>query len=345
MKHLLLSLLIFGFGISGSLGQTIKSLGFNTTNGQVVANTGTNPLTFTNRFGQSSTNATNPPEIRLTTKSNNVASWFYYDAFGAGGANTTNDVDWSVLWLGNNHVPSSSGLDFGKADGSIGAISLTMENMYYAGSLPSPNHVGEFYLNISDYTTNGSGTTRALFIVGSQTNSSLGQSSFAYPVYINYQQQSVDWLNAGSALGGLNVATTNSYQLATFFNTGAAFGGEARISLGAPANQMAVAAGPNYGWIRQYGAARTAFYITTNGVIYGSTQGNATASAPIHLAGNTLIDGAISFNATSNAAITRTNLGLGDGIAATNTFVSYNGTNYTTNTVTISNGIITGWTQ
>jgi hypothetical protein len=29
-------------------GQTIKSLGFNTTNGEVVANTGTNVLTFTN---------------------------------------------------------------------------------------------------------------------------------------------------------------------------------------------------------------------------------------------------------------------------------------------------------
>jgi hypothetical protein len=31
-------------------GQTIKSLGFNTTNGEVVANTGTNTLTFTNAF-------------------------------------------------------------------------------------------------------------------------------------------------------------------------------------------------------------------------------------------------------------------------------------------------------
>ena len=50
-------------------------------------------------------------------------------------------------------------------------------------------------------------------------------------------------------------------------------------------------------------------------------------------------------NATANVATTRTNLGLGGGITATNTFVSYNGTNYTTNTVTISNGIITGWTQ
>jgi len=50
-------------------------------------------------------------------------------------------------------------------------------------------------------------------------------------------------------------------------------------------------------------------------------------------------------NAASTAAATRTNLGLGGGITTNRTFVSYNGTNYTTNSVTISNGIITGWTQ
>lgn len=52
MKYLAALFLIFGFGLSG-LAQTIKSLGYNTTNGQVVANTGTNVLTFTNdvKFG------------------------------------------------------------------------------------------------------------------------------------------------------------------------------------------------------------------------------------------------------------------------------------------------------
>jgi hypothetical protein len=50
-------------------------------------------------------------------------------------------------------------------------------------------------------------------------------------------------------------------------------------------------------------------------------------------------------NFGTNAATTRTNLGLGGGITTNRTFVSYNGTNYTTNSVTISNGIITGWTQ
>jgi hypothetical protein len=59
MKKLLLTL-VFGILGGGVYGQTIKSLGFNTTNGQVIANTGTNVLTFTNAlsFG------TNAPATR-----------------------------------------------------------------------------------------------------------------------------------------------------------------------------------------------------------------------------------------------------------------------------------------
>ena len=50
-------------------------------------------------------------------------------------------------------------------------------------------------------------------------------------------------------------------------------------------------------------------------------------------------------NYANIAAKSRTNLGLGNGITTNRSFVSYNGTNYTTNSVTISNGVITGWTQ
>jgi len=49
MKYLATLLLILGFGLS-AFGQTIKSLGYNATNGQVVANTGTNVLKFTNNI-------------------------------------------------------------------------------------------------------------------------------------------------------------------------------------------------------------------------------------------------------------------------------------------------------
>jgi hypothetical protein len=48
MKKKLALIILFGILGVGVYGQTIKSLGFNTTNGQVVANTGTNALTFTN---------------------------------------------------------------------------------------------------------------------------------------------------------------------------------------------------------------------------------------------------------------------------------------------------------
>jgi hypothetical protein len=52
MKHLLLTLLLATLCATGH-GQTIKSLGYNTTNGNVVY-TGTNVLTFTNNIGFSS---------------------------------------------------------------------------------------------------------------------------------------------------------------------------------------------------------------------------------------------------------------------------------------------------
>jgi len=58
MKHLL-TLLLAALCAATSYAQTIKTLGFNTTNGQVVANTGTNVLTFTNNvtFGYASMNS------------------------------------------------------------------------------------------------------------------------------------------------------------------------------------------------------------------------------------------------------------------------------------------------
>ena len=53
MRHLLALLAALTLLAAPAAAQTIKSLGFNTTNGQVVANTGTNVLTFTNAISVS----------------------------------------------------------------------------------------------------------------------------------------------------------------------------------------------------------------------------------------------------------------------------------------------------
>ena len=461
MKYLLLSLLIFGFGISGSLGQTIKSLGYNTTNGQVVANTGTNTLrftnnvsfqggplisgngvfygtnedsglhladrelyaqgqsifayttnsiefyvelgfsttnvaattranlgfstnlntlwtatnasnarsavglgwsaltntnsatsllgfttngevvytntnalTFTNRFGQSSTNATNPPEIRLTTKSNNVASLFYYDA----ALSQTNPAapDWSGLWLGNNHVTSANGRDRGRARQDIGAVSLTMENHWVTPVKTSP--VSEVYFNTED--TNGL-TTRSFFIMGSQTNSAIGGIEMKYPITHTVNSNSIYWYG-GNPQAAYTIFTDQEFLINARATAPAAMG---RITFGTTDNGItALLSGEGLSYARHWALGRSIYRMDANGIVFGSENANLAAAAPVHLAGNTRIDGAISFNATSNAATTRTNLGLGLP-ALTNTNV----TNFleaiglgTTNTVTFSNLVING---
>ena len=247
MKHLLLSLLIFGFGISGSLGQTIKSLGYNTTNGQVVANTGTNVLTFPIII--------NAEEL---ANSGDVAIQLANRELIAGGQ--------AVFNWGSNYV------EFGQP-------------ITFAGTNAAP---------------------------ASRTNLGLGGTNNVVFNSLHAEQ------DANSSVYSLTIGQTNT----GFRGTG---GGE------------------------------NDFVFTRNGTnLLGFTSGSLQSfvghsfSAPLVLnygAGSTSVISFGGIDAATGVAISRTNLGLGGGITATNTFVSYNGTNYTTNTVTISNGIITGWTQ
>lgn len=304
------------------------------TNGQIQW-TNTNVLTFTNRFRQSSDSATNPPEIRFLTKSNAAASVFYYDA---GSVQTNPQAPrWSVLWLGNNHIPNPSGVDRARAQQDIGAVSLTMENHWVTPVLTSP--VSEIYFNTED--TNGL-TTRSFFIMGSQTNSDIGNIEMKYPVTLTAKANSIYWYG-GNPQAAYTIFSDQEFLINARASTPATIG---RITFGTTDNGItAFLSGEGLSYARHWALGRSIYRMDANGIVFGSENANLAAASPIHLAGNTRIDGAINFNATSNAATTRTNLGLGGGITATNTFVSYNGTNYTTNTVTISNGIITGWTQ
>ena len=98
-----------------------------------------------------------------------------------------------------------------------------------------------------------------------------------------------------------------------------------------------------YGILQDFGFRAVAGQISG----YSTITNNAYTNLIIDL-GSGLVGEAITahrqiaFNNTTNAATTRTNLGLGSGITTNVTFVDAS-TN--TNSVTISNGIITGWTQ
>jgi hypothetical protein len=77
-------------------------------------------------------------------------------------------------------------------------------------------------------------------------------------------------------------------------------------------------------------------FFTTNRILRFDTNFNV-----VYTNTNTLTFTNVLGFGTNSVAATRTNLGLGSGITTNITFVA--GTN--TNSVTISNGIITSWTQ
>ena len=292
--------------------------------GEIVYNN-TNTLTFTNRIYQSSTNATNVPELRLTTKSNNIASWFVYDAIQT----NPQAPHWSVAWYGLNVVPNATGTDRALANQSIGGASFTMENMWISPTPDPDAPLAEFYFNITD--TNNQ-TTRGFSVVGNQTNSTIGFATFTYPLNIEYNTNSRYWY--GGDVLGLEVISTNTGDLARFTHNSQSPSATAQIYLRVANNQTIWQAGLNNTYIRNFGAGRNAFRVETNGVIYGATGTSDLPQAPIHLAGNTRIDGAISFNATTNADITRTNLGLGATNQVTFAGIENNG-NFTNNNGTI----------
>ena len=253
-----------------------------------------------------------------------------------------NQSNWSQLIVGQNVQPSADGNNFTVINTNMGAVGLVLENEYNAEQNTNNPYfpVAEMYFVVSDRTTGGS--FRPLMIVGSQTNQALGYGGIYYPFTVAVTNLgwnassafAVDYNNASGGatmvLRNLSTAGSAAAELQMISGGGTALILQKQNRFDIYANNI------SNGFIIQ---------ALTNGTVIGSSSFVSSASAPVHLAGNTHIDGVISFDSFSNAAITRTNLGLGGGITATNTFVSYNGTNYTTNTVTISNGLITGWTQ
>jgi hypothetical protein len=341
MIKLLLTLLFGILGV-GVYGQTIKSLGYNTTNGQVVYNN-TNNLTFLKNIQIKGSDTTNIPTLLWQT-SDSIGNGSLF-ALSKGSATnlwdspTNAHTNWSILFMGQNIAPNATGTDVAHPVQTMGSSYLTMENNYnFDGVAGAP--ASETYFVTRD--TNNV-LTRTFQILGSQTNSAYGSVNMNYRLAVEPATATIE--NTGSPfVVRYSHPSAGNLPHAFLWNPDTNASRDVRLNMAvgnSPTAIMSVEPAKYFLFRGNYGYA---FIARTNGIVIGST-GDLSPAERVHLAGNTRIDGAISFDATSNADITRTNLGLGNGITTNRTFVAYDGTNYTTNSVTISNGIITGWTQ
>jgi hypothetical protein len=90
MRHLL-TLLLATLCAASACGQTIKTLGYNSTNFQVIANTGTNFLTFTNTIQVGSISSKTESGFSIAFENGQlygewetVGTWIFLDGFNFG---------------------------------------------------------------------------------------------------------------------------------------------------------------------------------------------------------------------------------------------------------------------
>lgn len=347
MKYLAL-LLIFGFGLS-AFGQTIKTLGYNSINGQVVANTGTNVLTFTNLVSaQALTVAIGTNQYIYADDS--VAEFFVPIAmessqgisFTTNAAATTRanlgfSINLNTLWTATNASDARSAVGLGRTDNVVFAEGVTNNVGIGLGSTNTGLASGGGALQggvgivqdgnvvVRFGNTDGVRVYRQIkFNSGSaetRTNLGLGATWLTNTNVINFRSE--------VGLGETNTVTfqkllLNGTQSASF-----------PLSIGQRQTQATNEKFYGFSWDGQYNGDLTYHHDVVGISSEPEVRVSSTAIT---------IYSPITF-ASGSSAQTRTNLGLGGGITTNRTFVSYNGTNYTTNTVTISNGIITGWTQ
>ena len=131
MKHLLTPLAALAILCASTLAQSIRTIGFNTTNGQVVANTGTNTLTFTNTIQVASISAASISATSESGYSINLnngtfygtwesGAWIFLGAFDFGydavaaqsRANLGFSINLNTLWTATNASNARTALGF-----------------------------------------------------------------------------------------------------------------------------------------------------------------------------------------------------------------------------------------
>ena len=321
MKKLALILL---FGICGIevYGQTIKTLGYNTTNGQVVYS-GTNTLKFTNspQFSSGAVFGQIGDGLEITTSGLQHTFGFILDAEGNSivSGNGVLGVAASIEFAGTNAVTYAATT---RTNLSLGATWLTNTNASSFRTAIGLGQTNQVYIGslVLSETDNGIAFDEDSAAAITRTNLGLGWSALTNT-------------NASNFRSAIELGQTNSVTFQKLLlngTTSASF----PLSIGQKQTQGTNERFYGFSWDGQYSGNLT----------YHHDVASISSEPEVRISSTEItIYSPITF--ASGSAQTRTNLGLGNGITTNHTFVSYDGTNYTTNSVTISNGIITGWTQ
>jgi hypothetical protein len=313
MKHLLAILLLAACAATG-YGQTVKSLGYNTTNGEVVYS-GTNPLTFTNApaFSDAATVRTN---LGLGTAATNAASAFQPAAAALtnlAANDAANLTNFPALLLRTNgsaaeltNFPTLNQNTTGTASNVTGVVALANGGTGGTNAAGARTNLGlgaTWLTNTNAASFRTAIGTPAQF--GSGTNSVIGGGA------LNFASGSASIVSGGAANSATGIASVVSGGEG---NT--ASGNYATVSGGGhdvfPANGN-VASG-NWSWA---GGRRS--MATNNGAfVWADHQTNQFVSTNensfnVRASGGMSLDlgtNGISFRSSTNADVTRTNLGI-----------------------------------
>jgi hypothetical protein len=198
MKHLLLPLLVFGFGISGSLGQTIKTLGYNTTNGQVIYS-GTNALTMPQELVLQS--------VKSSSESFGIAfqSAIEFDDVASLGIQAITRTNLGATTIGNAVFTAANGTSARQALG-LQSYTNTLTNSVVTVEIGST--VSNVTVGWTIAPTDATYSVRTLVGAGQTNNITNNSSMLAYSSLA--LTSNMTWtLTVGDGLGITNTATTS----------------------------------------------------------------------------------------------------------------------------------------
>lgn len=228
----LLSLLLTAILCATASAQTIKSLGFNTTNGQVVANTGTNVLSFENILidgTEYSNGEISRGGLAIDFEEQQiVGAWEFASGIGFGSSNAASttranlgfSTNLNTLWTATNASNARSAIGLGATNQTTFAgmyISDGTNAVFYA---VSGANVFELY---SPLWFGDRGSTNAIFQFEIDTDAAIARTNLGLPLAALTNTSNVTMMRALAGSTNTNepysgtVALTNTNVL-TFSN-------------------------------------------------------------------------------------------------------------------------------